>query len=311
LCGRDREIAYLGALLRRGRGALLAGPSGVGKTRLASAIAGELEPGSWTRLHLVASQPAAGIPLGALAGLLTPGELSGDGVPAVLQARAGIAAIAASRPVVVVLDDAQWLDEASAVVLHQLVARDDVTLLATLRTGEPAPDSVTVLWKDGLVERIDVAPLGDESVRDLLEAVLDGPVETLSATRLWQRCAGNALYLQELLGEAARLGLLQRREGLWCLDTLPPGSARLGELVAERFGSLTNTSARRSKSSPWASRSASECSTIWPTATRWSVSRPPASSPSAPTASTSSLGPPIRCTATSYDRRCPPSGVAG
>ncbi len=216
----------------------MAGPSGVGKTRLASAVAGELEPGSWTRLHLVASQPAAGIPLGALAGLLTPGELSGDGVPAVLQARAGIAAIAAGRPVVVVLDDAQWLDEASAVVLHQLVARDDVTLLATLRTGEPAPDSVTVLWKDGLVERIDVAPLGDESVRDLLEAVLDGPVETLSATRLWQRCAGNALYLQELLGEAARLGLLQRREGLWCLDTLPPGSARLAELVAERFGSL-------------------------------------------------------------------------
>jgi DNA-binding NarL/FixJ family response regulator len=238
LCGRDDEIAHLGGLLRRGRGALLAGPSGVGKTRLASAVAGELEPGGWTFVRLVASRPAADIPLGALAGLLTPGEPPGDGVPALLQARAGITAIAAGRPAVVVLDDAQWLDEASAVVLHQLVAQGDVTLLATLRTDEPAPAPVTVLWKDGLVQRIDVAPLGDESVRDLLEAVLDGPVETLTATRLWRRCAGNALYLQELLGEAARLGLLQRRAGLWCVDSLPPGSARLAELVAERFGSL-------------------------------------------------------------------------
>jgi DNA-binding CsgD family transcriptional regulator len=238
LCGRDDEITYLGALLRRRRGALLAGPSGVGKTRLASAVAAELEPAGWMIVRLVASRPAASIPLGALAGLLSPGELSGDGVPALLQVRAGIAANASGRPAVVVLDDAQWLDEASAIVLHQLVASGDITLLATLRTGEPTPDAVTVLWKDGLVERIDVVPLSDKSVRDLLEAVLDGPVETRTAMRLWRRCAGNALYLRELLGEAARVGLLQRREGLWCIDTLPPGSARLAELVAERFGTL-------------------------------------------------------------------------
>src|SRR5215207_3700502 len=238
LCGRDDEIAHLSARLRHGRGALLAGPSGVGKTSLASGVAAELEPEGWALVRLVASRPAAGIPLGVLAGLLTPGDLPGDSVPALLQARSGVAAIAAGRPSAVVLDDAQWVDEASAVVLHQLVAQGDITLLATLRTGEPAPDPVTALWKDGLVERVDVAPLGDESVRDLLEAVLEGPVETLTATRLWGRCAGNALYLRELVGEAVRLGLLQRREGLWCIDTLPPGSARLAELVGERFGAL-------------------------------------------------------------------------
>src|SRR5215207_10072080 len=199
LCGRDDEIAHLSARLRHGRGALLAGPSGVGKTSLASGVAAELEPEGWALVRLVASRPAAGIPLGVLAGLLTPSDLPGDSVPALLQARSGLAAIAAGRPAAVVLDDAQWLDEASAVVLHQLVAQGDITVLATLRTGEPAPDPVTALWKDGLVERVDVAPLGDESVR---------------------------------------LGLLQRREGLWCIDTLPPGSARLAELVGERFGAL-------------------------------------------------------------------------
>jgi predicted ATPase len=141
---------------------------------------------------------------------------------------------------VLVVDDAQWLDEASAVVLHQLVAQRDATLLATLRTGEPAPEPVTALWKDGLVERIEVTPLDDEAVRDVLEAALDGPVETLTASRLWRRCGGNALYLRELVGEAERLGLLQRREGLWCIDTLPPGSPRLAELVAERLDALAD-----------------------------------------------------------------------
>jgi DNA-binding CsgD family transcriptional regulator len=236
--GRDREIADLGALLRRRRGVLLAGPAGVGKTSLAAAVADQLQPVGWTVVRLVASRPAATIPLGALAALLTSGEVSGDGAPALVQARAAIATLAAGGPAVVVVDDAQWLDEASAVALHQLVAQGDVTLLATLRTGEPAPEPVTALWKDGLVDRVDVAPLGDEAVRDLLEVALDGPVETPTATRLWRRCAGNVLYLRELVGEAVRLDLFQRRDGLWCLDTLPPGSPRLAELIADRFGAL-------------------------------------------------------------------------
>ena len=237
LRGRDEEVAHVGALVRRGRGVLLAGPSGVGKTSLASLVGGDLESAGWTVVRVVASRTAATIPFGALAPLLTDAAL-GEGTPALVQARAGIAGLAAGGPALVVVDDAQWLDEASAVVVHQLVAQRDVTLLATSRTDEDAPEPVTALWKDGLVDRIDVAPLDDESVRDLLESALDGPVETLTATRLWRRCGGNALYLRELVGEAARLDLFQRRDGLWCIDRLPPGSPRLAELVAQRLGAL-------------------------------------------------------------------------
>ena len=238
LGGRDEEVAHVGALVRRGRGVLLAGPSGVGKTSLASLVGGDVESAGWTVVRVVASRTAATIPLGALAPLLTPGAALGDGTPALVQARAGITSLAAGRPSLVVVDDAQWLDEASAVVVHQLVAQRDLTLLATSRTGEPAPEPVTALWKDGLVDRVDVAPLDDDSVRDLLESALDGPVETLTATRLWRRCSGNALYLRELVDEAARLDVFQRRDGLWCIDRLPAGSPRLAELVAQRLGAL-------------------------------------------------------------------------
>jgi DNA-binding CsgD family transcriptional regulator len=238
LGGRDEEVAHVGALVRRGRGVLLAGQSGVGKTSLASLVGGDLESAGWTVVRVVASRTAATIPFGALAPLLTPGVALGDGTPALVQARAGLASLAAGRPSLVVVDDAQWLDEASAVVLHQLVAQRDLTLLATSRTDEPAPEPVTALWKDGLVDRVDVAPLDDESVCDLLESALDGPVETLTATRLWRRCSGNALYLRELVDEAARLDAFQRRDGLWCIGRLPPGSPRLAELVAQRLGAL-------------------------------------------------------------------------
>ena len=238
LGGRDEEVAHVGALVRRGRGVLLAGQSGVGKTSLASLVGGDLESAGWTVVRVVASRTAATIPFGALAPLLTPGVALGDGTPALVQARAGLASLAAGRPSLVVVDDAQWLDEASAVVLHQLVAQRDLTLLATSRTDEPAPEPVTALWKDGLVDRVDVAPLDDESVCDLLELALDGPVETLTATRLWRRCSGNALYLRELVDEAARLDAFQRRDGLWCIGRLPPGSPRLAELVAQRLGAL-------------------------------------------------------------------------
>jgi AAA ATPase domain len=246
LRGRDTELSELGVLLRRRRSALLAGPSGVGKTSLAMAAAAELEPSGSAVVRVVASQPTAGVPLGALAVLLPPTRLPRQGsVTASAQVRAGIVAIAGDGPALLVVDDAQWLDEASAVVVHQLVAQGHVAVLATLRTGVLAPAPVTALWKDGLVERVDVAPLGDAAVREVLETALGGPVETLTASRLWRRCSGNVLYLRELVGEAERLGLLQQRDGVWCIDTLPPGSPRLAELVGARLDALDELSRAR------------------------------------------------------------------
>jgi hypothetical protein len=62
------------------------------------------------------------------------------------------------RKLLLIVDDAQFLDEGSAALVYQLVAERTCSLLASLRTPGLAPDPVTALWKDGLAERIDLGP---------------------------------------------------------------------------------------------------------------------------------------------------------
>jgi hypothetical protein len=65
------------------------------------------------------------------------------------------------RRLLLVVDDAQFLDEGSAALVHQLVQKGACSVLASVRTPGPAPEPVTALWKDGLAERIDLATWGE------------------------------------------------------------------------------------------------------------------------------------------------------
>jgi hypothetical protein len=81
---------------------------------------------------------------------------------------------------VVFVDDAHLLDNGSAILLHQLALTRAATVLATVRSGEPAPDPVVALWKDGPAERIEIGILDDAAIEELLVSVLRGPVDAAS-----------------------------------------------------------------------------------------------------------------------------------
>src|SRR6266540_4752702 len=70
--GRERELARVAAALGRpdAAGLLLAGPAGVGKTRLATECATIAERVGFRCARVLATRAAAGVPLGALAPLL-------------------------------------------------------------------------------------------------------------------------------------------------------------------------------------------------------------------------------------------------
>lgn len=91
---------------------------------------------------------------------------------------------------VLVLDDAHLLDAQSAAVLLWLAGAKSLRLLATVRVGTVPSDAITALWKDGLVERIDLSPLDRAGTRQLLEALLGGPVASGTVEMLWTSSHG-------------------------------------------------------------------------------------------------------------------------
>jgi DNA-binding CsgD family transcriptional regulator len=139
----------------------------------------------------------------------------------------------------VFVDDAHLLDNGSATLLHQLSLGRAATILATVLTGELAPDPVVALWKDGPAERIQVDVLDEAAIEELLVTVLGRAVDTASMRQMMDRSRGNPMILRELVTGALDAGALVDEGGIWRLRGALRPTARLVELVAMRLGDLT------------------------------------------------------------------------
>ena len=235
--GRDAELAAVGEALRTGAGALLVGEAGVGKTRLAAALADAAAASGQQVVRLCATGSTVDIPLGALAPVFrasVPTELRAD-----LLATASDALVAAAGPNgLVVCDDAQLLDDGSAAVLAGSVRTSGVTLLATARAGSRLPDALAQLWQSGSVARLDLAALDHAGSGQLLRELLGGEPHPATERRLLGSASGNPLLLRELVLGAREADELVERDGWWVLTTeLRPGR-RLVEIVEARLEGL-------------------------------------------------------------------------
>ncbi|MCF6745916.1 helix-turn-helix transcriptional regulator [Blastococcus sp. KM273128] len=234
LTGRDEELRRVAAALRPGAvGIVVAGPPGVGKTRLArEALAAPSGRGT-TVVWAHGSTAARPYPLGAFAGLLD--VPAGDGADLIGRA---LGALARQPHPVLAVDDAHLLDEHSAIVLHRVVVRRLAPVLVTLRTGEPAPDTVTALWKDDHVPRLDLAPLDAACTAGLVARVVGGPVEPGSAHRLWRLTEGSPLFLRHLLTGEVAAGRFAPASGLWRWTSEPAVTPELVDLLEQQIGHL-------------------------------------------------------------------------
>ena len=99
--------------------------------------------------------------------------------------------VAEERPLVCVVDDAQWLDGASAQALGFVARRlgaESVGLVFAVR-GEQRFDGLTELRVEGL---------DDRDARVLLETVVSGPLDERVRARILAETRGNPLALLEL-----------------------------------------------------------------------------------------------------------------
>ncbi|MGB8960528.1 MAG: AAA family ATPase, partial [Pseudonocardiaceae bacterium] len=239
LTGRAEELSLIGGLLHRRDGPLgvvVAGAPGVGKTRLArEALAVAQQRGARTR-WAAATASARALPLGAFAATL--GVVGPDPARLLRQASAALLAGAGRAGVIVGVDDAHLLDELSATLVHQLVLRRAVTAVLTLRTGETPPDAVTALWKEGHLTRLELQPLSHDETAALVEARLDGALDSAAARRLWSVTQGNALYLRQLVDGELEAGRLHQIAGVWRWSGELALSPSLVELLSARIGQL-------------------------------------------------------------------------
>ena len=218
---------------------MVAGPAGVGKTRLAleasEHAAAEGCAVTWVR----ATRSAASIPLGAFGALLPPADtpLPG-GVELLARVRHALAERAAGRRLVLCVDDGQLLDDVSAALVHQLVAAREAFAIVTVRQGDAVPDALRALWKDELCESLSLHELSREDVARLLGEALGGPADGPTVTALWELTRGNAMFLRELVRHGLDQGVLAQDHGLWRWRGDVQAGTQLAELVDLRVEDL-------------------------------------------------------------------------
>lgn len=145
LTGRATELDRVSSALTAGSGIVLAGPAGVGKTRLLSDCLRRLGTNNVEVRRFSATYVTGRLPFGALAGLLPTGDVFGrERVDLFRAVAAKFVDAARGRRVVLAVDDAHLLDVAGLALLHYLAQEGVVTCALTVRT-DPA-DARSAGW---------------------------------------------------------------------------------------------------------------------------------------------------------------------
>jgi hypothetical protein len=277
LLGRGAEVELLAGLLGglgEGGGALvLYGEPGIGKSRLLDTAAALARQRGIMMLRTTGVQSEARLAFAGLHQLLRPLRSRVAELPAVpravLDAAIGlgqgpaperfrialavldlVAEVAADTPLLIVAEDAQWLDRPTTEVLAFVARRlpsDPIVLLAAVREGYPS-----LLIDAGLPQR-HLGGLAPAEAQALLDA-LGYPLSPAIRDQVLTGAAGNRLALRELPIAAARrelagdgsLPLTQRLEQAFAARVSElPAATRLLLLVAahsddESLGDIVN-----------------------------------------------------------------------
>jgi DNA-binding CsgD family transcriptional regulator len=236
MVGRETELAAVITSIEKGNGAVLAGPAGIGKTRLALEAASGSKRQVW---WMAATADSASIPYGAFHPLLPElGDAVGsDGAMSafsLIQRRLS----GGSSSGLLVVDDAHHLDRSSAATVHALVRGGHVPVVATVRDGEPVPGAITALWKDIGLERMEIRPLDRADTEILALHLLDGVADQRTLARFWTMSRGHPLELRELILSAQESGTLSLVNEMWTFTGSFEATSRLVELVEDRLGRL-------------------------------------------------------------------------
>lgn len=240
---RRAAVAQVRDSLEAGRSVLVVGEAGVGKTAVAARALDHLALDGERTVVVALSGAAArdGMPLAVLEpllgddGLLTLGSFART----VRALGDSLRALSGGGPVVLRVDDAHLLDDASAQALGWVVRQGDVLMVATSRPSGAAGSPWLELWKDDVVERVDLAPFTVAEIEQWLTAELGGPATVDTVRRIWGETRGNVFHARELVRAERTAGALKDHGGVWVWTGRGAPGGRLLELVENDTARLT------------------------------------------------------------------------
>ncbi len=260
LVGRAGLVERAKKQLETSGSVLLYGPTGVGKSATARALVAERTRAGCRVLSAAPSQSEAGLPYVTLLDLLSNQlELAWQVLPdhlrqplevALLKASAPdtvrdelavrlavlhvLRRLAASGPVLLVVDDIQWVDPSSLEVLTFCARRltEGVHMLATEQVADGDLPVMAEACPEPVLQ-LEVPPLAEADVLALLRNRLSSPLPVRTARRIYTASAGNPFMALEL-GRA----VLRHPQGVSPNDPLPV-SSRLKTLLGDRLADLS------------------------------------------------------------------------
>jgi ATP/maltotriose-dependent transcriptional regulator MalT len=213
LVGRDAERAEVDGFLARARSGARAlvihGDAGIGKTALWRFGVAAARDEGWLVLSTRPAEEEMPLALAGLVDLFEEHDLAVDALApdtgqlargrAVLDA---LRSLAANTPVLLAIDDLQWLDITSARTLRYALRRLDeepVGVLATARTGSDteSPLGLRSTLPPGRSDRLELGPLSLGALRRVVAGIVDA-ITRPTLRRIQEVSGGNPLYAIEL-----------------------------------------------------------------------------------------------------------------
>ncbi len=211
-------------------GAVVSGPAGIGKSALIAR--GVPRPAA----RIVATPAGKAMPLWALESLIgerpAPHALP-DVLVRHLTARHGGPGLP-----ILVIENIDHLDDPSLAIVVHLISQRSVRIAASRSDIARPPDSVRALWREAGLHRIDLGPLDEDEVAELLRQALGGPLDGRSAAVLTDLAGGIPWLIRDLVVGARASGTLVPVEGLWCLVGVPAVGPDLVDRVASDLSRL-------------------------------------------------------------------------
>jgi tetratricopeptide (TPR) repeat protein len=267
MIGRDAELAQIREFLSdavQRLGALhVSGPAGIGKSTLWRVALDEAGARGYRVVSTRPSEAEAQLPFAALNDLFgtlldetepalpapqrialdmallrvaTPPEAPPEPLAVSLATLQLVRAASRNRPLVVAIDDVQWLDGASASVLEFVVRRLAAEPIALVATERVSDERVTFrLVREVPIERrraIGVSPMSARETGRLLASAIGLDLPPSSVSRIHALAGGNPFY-------AVEIGRAMRRRGGTRVDGDVAVPSSLAGLISDRLGHLS------------------------------------------------------------------------